>query len=107
MTGRLIPSRCRWDGWPGWSPRCLPATLIIDQDELELVLKRAAASISAIHRQAGGNLETRQKGRESLSNTNDDFLGDEKAVRWAVVMEELRHVVLRDTLNHLAHHRAN
>jgi uncharacterized damage-inducible protein DinB len=46
--------------------------------------------------------------RESLAKTNDNFL---LTTSWRlraggkVVMEEPRHVVLRDTLNHLAHHR--
>ena len=49
-----------------------------------------------------------KKARESLSNTTDDFL---LTTKWRlrfngkVVMEAPRHVVLRDTLNHLAHHR--
>lgn len=48
------------------------------------------------------------KARESLSRTNDDFL---MTTKWRllagghVVAEYPRHVVLRDTLNHLAHHR--
>jgi uncharacterized damage-inducible protein DinB len=48
------------------------------------------------------------KARESLSKTNDDFL---MTTNWRllaggkVVSESPRHVVLRDTLNHLAHHR--
>jgi len=48
------------------------------------------------------------KARESLSKTNDDFLMTTKWKLLAggkVVMEAPRHVVLRDTLNHLAHHR--
>ena len=48
------------------------------------------------------------KAREALSSTNDDFLF---TTNWRliaggkVVMNEPRHIVLRDTLNHLAHHR--
>jgi uncharacterized damage-inducible protein DinB len=48
------------------------------------------------------------KARESLSKTNDEFI---MTTKWRlraggkVVMEEPRHIVLRDTLNHLAHHR--
>ena len=46
--------------------------------------------------------------REALSKTTDDFLLN---TNWRllaggqVVMNEPRHVVLRDTFNHLAHHR--
>ena len=49
-----------------------------------------------------------KKARESLSKTTDDFLLTTKwRLRFGgkVVMEAPRHVVLRDTLNHLAHHR--
>ncbi|HMD35055.1 MAG TPA: DinB family protein [Vicinamibacterales bacterium] len=48
------------------------------------------------------------KARESLSKTNDEYL---LTTNWKllaggkVVMETPRHVTLRDTLNHLAHHR--
>src|ERR1700694_305142 len=49
-----------------------------------------------------------RKARESLSGTSDDFL---LTTKWRLlvggqpVMEALRHEVLRDTSNHLAHHR--
>src|SRR5207253_8812734 len=48
------------------------------------------------------------KARESLSNTNDGFL---LTTNWRmraggqIVMDAARHIVLRDTINHLAHHR--
>lgn len=48
------------------------------------------------------------KARESLANTTDDFL---LTTNWKllaggqVAMDQPRHIVLRDTLNHLAHHR--
>ena len=47
-------------------------------------------------------------GRDALNSTNDDFL---LTTNWRllagghVVMDLPRHVVLRDTINHLAHHR--
>jgi uncharacterized damage-inducible protein DinB len=49
-----------------------------------------------------------QQGRESLSKTTDEYL---MTTNWKllaggkVVMDQPRHVVLRDTMNHLAHHR--
>jgi uncharacterized damage-inducible protein DinB len=49
-----------------------------------------------------------KKARESLSGTTDDFL---MTTNWrlraggAVVMDLPRHIVLRDSLNHLSHHR--
>ena len=45
---------------------------------------------------------------ESLARTNDDFLFTTKWRLLAggqVVMEQPRHIVLRETVNHLAHHR--
>ena len=45
---------------------------------------------------------------ESLRKTNDEYLYSTKWRLLAggqVVMEQPRHIVLRDTLNHLAHHR--
>jgi uncharacterized damage-inducible protein DinB len=89
---------------PSWVP------LIIEQDELD------------INPPAGGGqyqqpsteklVETLDKhlksARESLSKTHDEFL---LTTNWRllaggkVVMETPRHVVLRDTINHLAHHR--
>lgn len=48
------------------------------------------------------------KARQALSGTTDDYL---LTTTWRLlfsgntVMEQPRHVVLRDTLNHLAHHR--
>jgi uncharacterized damage-inducible protein DinB len=48
------------------------------------------------------------KAREALSNTTDDYL---LTTNWRlkaggqVVLNDPRHVVLRDTFNHLAHHR--
>ena len=47
-------------------------------------------------------------GHDALKSTNDDFL---LTTTWRllaggkVVMETPRHIVLRDTINHLAHHR--
>jgi uncharacterized damage-inducible protein DinB len=48
------------------------------------------------------------KARESLFRTTDDYL---MSTNWRlkaggkVVMDQPRHIVLRDTLGHLAHHR--
>jgi uncharacterized damage-inducible protein DinB len=84
--------------------------LIIEQDELNLTpppgqstyQQPATNALVAVHDAYV------QKGRESLSRTNDEFL---MTTNWRllaggqVVMNQPRHVVLRDTLNHLAHHR--
>lgn len=89
---------------PSW------VSLIIEQDELDLTpppgqgqyRQPAIDELVAVH---DGHMA---KARESLSNTNDEFL---LTTNWRlkaggkVVMDLPRHIVLRDTLNHLAHHR--
>jgi uncharacterized damage-inducible protein DinB len=89
---------------PSW------VTLILEQDELDLT--PPAGSGQYQQPQTQKLVETLEqhigKARESLSKTTDDFL---MTTKWRlraggkVVMEAPRHVVLRDTLNHLAHHR--
>jgi uncharacterized damage-inducible protein DinB len=88
---------------PSW------VTLILTQDELDLT----PAGGSQYQQPAIDQLATAldqhvAKAREALSATNDDFL---LTTNWRlkangrVVADAPRHVVLRDTLNHLAHHR--
>jgi uncharacterized damage-inducible protein DinB len=88
---------------PSW------VTLVIEQNELDL---NPPAGGGQYQQPATSQLvETLErhvvKARESLSKTTDDFL---MTTKWRllaggkVVMETRRHVVLRDTLNHL-HHR--
>jgi uncharacterized damage-inducible protein DinB len=84
--------------------------LIIEQDELNLTpppgqgtyQQPAPSTLVAVH---DANV---QKGREVLARTTDEFL---MTTNWRllaggkVVLDQPRHVVLRDTINHLAHHR--
>ena len=89
---------------PSW------VTLIIEQDELDI---NPAAGRGQYQQPSTDKLvealdQHVTKARESLSKTTDDFLFTTKWRLLAggkVVMETPRHVVLRDTLNHLAHHR--
>ena len=89
---------------PSW------VSLIIDQDELDLTppsgqgefqLPATTQLVAALDQHVA-------KGRASLSKTNDEYL---LTTKWdlraggQVVLSDPRHVVLRDTLNHLAHHR--
>jgi uncharacterized damage-inducible protein DinB len=89
---------------PSWVP------LIIEQDELDLT---PPAGGGQYQQPAGGTLVATldqhvARARESLRSTTDEFL---LTTHWRlkaggqVVMNQPRHVVLRDTLNHLAHHR--
>ncbi len=89
---------------PSW------VSLIIDKNELELNPPSGGGQyhqpstdklVEALDRDVA-------KARESLSKTNDDFLLTTKwrlLVGGNVVSEAPRHLVLRDTFNHLAHHR--
>ena len=85
-------------------------SLIIDQDELDLTPPPGSGQY---HQPAMNELvDTHEKhvarARESLTKTNDNFL---LTTKWRlraggkVVMEAPRYEVLRDTFNHLAHHR--
>ncbi len=84
--------------------------LIIEQDELNLTppegqgtfQQPATSTLVAVH---DGHV---QKAREVLSRTTDDFI---TTTNWRllagghVVMNQPRHIVIRETINHLAHHR--
>jgi uncharacterized damage-inducible protein DinB len=85
-------------------------SLVIEQDELNLTPPPGQGqyqqpSLDKLVEVLDTNVA---KGRDALRRTNDDFLF---TTNWrllaggAVVMNEPRQVVLRDTLNHLAHHR--
>lgn len=89
---------------PSW------VTLILTQDELDLT---PPAGGGQYQQPAIGQLTTAldqhvAKAREALLATNDNFL---TTTNWRlkangqVVSDQPRHVVLRDTINHLAHHR--
>jgi uncharacterized damage-inducible protein DinB len=85
-------------------------TLIVEQDELDLnppsgqgqYQQPSTDSLVAVHD------KNVAKARESLQKTNDNYL---LTTNWRllvggkVVSDSPRHIVLRDTFNHLAHHR--
>jgi uncharacterized damage-inducible protein DinB len=85
-------------------------SLIIDQDELDLTPPPGSGQYQqpAMDKLSDVLEQNVVKARQSLSRTNDNFL---MSTNWRlraggkVVMDAPRHVVLRDTLNHLAHHR--
>jgi len=88
---------------PSW------VTLIIQQDELDLTPPGGGQYQQPSTDQLVVTLDQHvAKARESLLTTNDQFL---LTTNWRLkaggraVMDQPRHVVLRDTLNHLAHHR--
>jgi uncharacterized damage-inducible protein DinB len=89
---------------PSWIP------LIIDQDTLELSPSAGGGQYQqpSTDQLVATHDKHVSKARESLTKTNDQYL---LTTNWKllfggkVVSDEPRHVVLRDTLNHLAHHR--
>lgn len=90
-------------GMPGW------ISLIIDQDELDLTPPPGQGQAAQAPKSLLAQLdEGAAKGRASLKKTNDEYL---LTTNWRlkagghVVMTQPRHIVLRDTINHLAHHR--
>jgi uncharacterized damage-inducible protein DinB len=84
-------------------------SLIIGQDELELnppgggqYQQPSTEKLVQVHD------DHVAKAREALSKTTDEYLMTTRwrlLVRGNVVGNDFRHVVLRDTLNHLTHHR--
>lgn len=89
---------------PSW------VSLIIEQDELNLTPPPGQGTWQqpTTHELLAVLDANVQKGREALTRTNDEFL---LTTNWRllaggqVVMNQPRHIVLRDTINHLAHHR--
>ena len=89
---------------PSW------VTLVIDQDELDLTPPQGSGTYQQPAADTLAEIVDAHvvKARESLSQTTDDYL---VSTSWRlraggqIVMDQPRHVVLRDTLNHLAHHR--
>ena len=88
---------------PSW------VTLIIDQDELDLTPAGGGQYRQPSTDQLAATLDQHvSKARESLRNTNDDYLLNTKwrlKSHGQIVANQPRHEVLRDTINHLAHHR--
>ena len=89
---------------PSW------VTLIIDQDELNLTPAPGSGGFKppAMDKLVEAHDQHLVKGRESLQKTNDDYLITTKwrlVAGGKVVMEQPRYIVLRETINHLAHHR--
>ena len=85
-------------------------SLIIEQDELDLTPPPGQSQYQqpATDKLAETLDANVAKGRASLQKTNDDYL---MTTNWRlraggkVVMDQPLHIVLRDTLMHLAHHR--
>jgi uncharacterized damage-inducible protein DinB len=89
---------------PGW------VSLIIDQDELDLTPPPGSGQYQqpSTDSLVATLDESVAKARASLRKTNDEYL---LTTNWRlkaggqIVYNEPRHVVLRETFHHLAHHR--
>jgi len=89
---------------PSW------VSLIIGQDELDLTPPPGSGQYQQPSTDKLVDVHDQHvvQARESLMKTTDDFL---LTTNWRlragghVVMDQPRHIVLRDTLSHLAHHR--
>jgi uncharacterized damage-inducible protein DinB len=85
-------------------------SLIIEQPELNLTPPAGQGTYQqpATNQLVAAHDGIVAKARETLSRTTDEFI---LTTNWRllaggqVVMDQPRHIVLRDTLNHLAHHR--
>src|SRR3954470_9775380 len=84
-------------------------SLIIDQDELDLTPPGGGQfTPPSTDQLVAAHDAVIAKARVSLSKTTDQHL---LTTRWRlkaggqIVLDQPRHIVLRDTLNHLAHHR--
>jgi uncharacterized damage-inducible protein DinB len=85
-------------------------TLVLDQDELDLTPPPGQGQYQPPKTEALVAVmdDHATKARASLNKVTDEYLD---TTRWRlkaqgqVVMNELRYVVLRETFNHLAHHR--
>ena len=89
---------------PSW------VSLIIEKEELNLTPAPGQGQYQqpSIEKLVATHDQLVAQALESLSKTDDQFLYSTKWRLLAggqVVMEQPRHIVLRDTLNHLAHHR--
>ena len=89
---------------PSW------VSLILEQDELNLTPPAGEGQYQqpAIDQLVQTHDSLIARGRESLGKVTDEFLF---STSWRllaggqVVLEQPRHIVLRETINHLAHHR--
>jgi uncharacterized damage-inducible protein DinB len=85
-------------------------SLIVDQDELNLTPPAGSGQYRqpSMDQLVHVHDEHVTKAKASLARTNDNYL---MTTNWKllaggqVVSDERRHIVLRDTMNHLAHHR--
>ena len=89
---------------PSW------VSLIIEKEELNLTPPAGQGQYQqpSVDMLVATHDKLVEQALESLARTNDDFLFTTKWRLLAggqVVMEQPRHIVLRETVNHLAHHR--
>jgi uncharacterized damage-inducible protein DinB len=89
---------------PSW------VNLILEKDELDLTPPPGGGQFNQLStdKLVEAHAGMVAKAREALAKTTDDYLLNTKwrlRAGGKVVMEQPRHIVLRETINHLAHHR--
>ena len=85
-------------------------SLIIDQDELDITQPPGSGQYQqpAMDQLVSVHDGVVEKARASLAATTDEYLFTSKwrlKAMGQIALEEFRHIVLRDTMNHWAHHR--
>ncbi len=85
-------------------------SLVIDQDELDITPPPGSSQYQqpAMDQLVSVHNGVVEKARASLTATTDDYLFTTKwrlKAQGQIALNELRHIVLRDTINHWAHHR--
>ncbi|MGD0124416.1 MAG: DinB family protein [Terriglobia bacterium] len=100
--GRLAMLVAQMPSWLG---------MIIHRDDLDLNPANGSSAVQRPLRTVAELVQALDQGaadaRQALTSTSDEHLMKpwRLLVRGSVVSEELRHVVIRDTFAHLAHHR--
>jgi len=100
--GRLAMLVAQMPSWLG---------MIIHRDDLDLNPENGSSAVQRPLRTVAELVQALDQGaadaRQALTSTSDEHLMKpwRLLVRGSVVSEELRHVVIRDTFAHLAHHR--
>ena len=86
---------------PAW------AALIIDQDELDLAKTPGQEPVKTNRELLQAFDKALDTGRKALSKVSDDRLMKSWRLLWGqkVLDDRPRHLILADTLSHLAHHR--
>jgi uncharacterized damage-inducible protein DinB len=114
---RFPAGRTEWRPHPKSMPFGTLATLvatmpswvatIVDEDELDLSVGAAPTPPQSSHELIALHDQSLGAAREALSNTSDEHLMTSWRLRFGdrILDERPRHLIIADTISHLAHHR--